>query len=237
MLLQQIVNILQLAGEIVATLTEVELPQWKRRQQVACIGSPVDTCLDHLQKWWERVGTTVTFHVEEEASYVWENALLSQLWHFILNDKLMLVQVHGCRRSATGSTRTATETARPEQEIQQRRCPRPLWSHGRNRDMCTVLVHKTSCEVRHWIIEYNCIQYIETDQYVHFYIADMFCCGLSVQCSSGWETTYHVEIITTTSDTEDQGAIHSISKVRRRLIVLLSCLTLSTVRNTKCFTC
>lgn len=51
MLLQQIVNIFKVAEEIVVTLTNEELPQWKRRQQLACIGSPVDTCLDHLQKW------------------------------------------------------------------------------------------------------------------------------------------------------------------------------------------
>ncbi|XP_051260841.1 signal transducer and activator of transcription 1-alpha/beta [Dicentrarchus labrax] len=54
-LLQQIVNILKLTEEIVATLTDVELPEWKRRQQMACIGSPVDISLDHLQKWFTTV--------------------------------------------------------------------------------------------------------------------------------------------------------------------------------------
>lgn len=51
MLLQQMVNILKGAEEIVATLTDVELPEWKCRQQMACIGSPVDTRLDYLEKW------------------------------------------------------------------------------------------------------------------------------------------------------------------------------------------
>ncbi|XP_029315529.1 signal transducer and activator of transcription 1-alpha/beta-like [Cottoperca gobio] len=55
MVLQQIVNILELAQPIVATLTDMELPEWKRRQQLACIGSPVDICLDHLQKWFTTV--------------------------------------------------------------------------------------------------------------------------------------------------------------------------------------
>lgn len=50
-LLKQMYNILKLAEEIVGTLTDVELPQWKRRQQMACLGSPADVCLDHLQKW------------------------------------------------------------------------------------------------------------------------------------------------------------------------------------------
>ncbi|KAF3842771.1 hypothetical protein F7725_001620 [Dissostichus mawsoni] len=53
--LQEIVNILNLAQPIVATLTEVELPEWRLRQQLACIGSPANTCLDHLQKWFTAV--------------------------------------------------------------------------------------------------------------------------------------------------------------------------------------
>ncbi|GLD51502.1 signal transducer and activator of transcription 1-alpha/beta-like protein [Lates japonicus] len=36
MVLQQIVNILNRAEQIVAALTDVELPEWKRRQQLAC---------------------------------------------------------------------------------------------------------------------------------------------------------------------------------------------------------
>lgn len=63
MLLQQMVNILKGAEEIVATLTDVELPEWKCRQQMACIGSPVDTRLDYLEKWWEPVSRTLTFNV------------------------------------------------------------------------------------------------------------------------------------------------------------------------------
>lgn len=51
MLLQQMVNILKEAKEIVVTLTNVELPEWKCRQQMFCIGSPVDTRLDYLEKW------------------------------------------------------------------------------------------------------------------------------------------------------------------------------------------
>ncbi|XP_033471089.1 signal transducer and activator of transcription 1-alpha/beta-like isoform X1 [Epinephelus lanceolatus] len=65
MVLQQIVNILKLAQEVVLTLTDVELPEWKRRQQMACIGSPVDTCLDHLQKWFTTVAE-VLLQVREQ---------------------------------------------------------------------------------------------------------------------------------------------------------------------------
>ncbi|KAG7240505.1 hypothetical protein INR49_026789 [Caranx melampygus] len=53
--LQQIVKILKQAEQMVAALTEVQLPEWKRRQQGACIGGPFDTCLDNLQKWFTAV--------------------------------------------------------------------------------------------------------------------------------------------------------------------------------------
>ncbi|CAK6973888.1 signal transducer and activator of transcription 1-alpha/beta-like [Scomber scombrus] len=55
MVLQQIRNIIHLAKETVGSLTGVELPEWRHRQQMACIGSPVDTSLDHLQKWFTTV--------------------------------------------------------------------------------------------------------------------------------------------------------------------------------------
>ncbi|XP_044073402.1 signal transducer and activator of transcription 1-alpha/beta-like isoform X2 [Siniperca chuatsi] len=65
MVVQQIRNILILAEQIVAILTDVELPEWKRRQQMACIGSPVDICLDHLQKWFTIVAE-VLLRVREQ---------------------------------------------------------------------------------------------------------------------------------------------------------------------------
>ncbi|XP_038575494.1 signal transducer and activator of transcription 1-alpha/beta-like [Micropterus salmoides] len=65
MVLQQIMNILVLAVQAVESLTDVELPEWKRRQQMACIGSPVDTCLDRLQEWFTAVAE-VLLRVGEE---------------------------------------------------------------------------------------------------------------------------------------------------------------------------
>lgn len=35
------------------TLTDEELADWKRRQQIACIGGPPNICLDRLENWWE----------------------------------------------------------------------------------------------------------------------------------------------------------------------------------------
>eukprot|EP00066_Takifugu_rubripes_P001204 XP_003962244.1 PREDICTED: signal transducer and activator of transcription 1-alpha/beta-like [Takifugu rubripes] len=55
MLLQSTMNIVKVAEEIVQTLTDVELPAWKRRQQLSCIGSPVNTSLEDLQSWFSSV--------------------------------------------------------------------------------------------------------------------------------------------------------------------------------------
>ncbi|CAN9497959.1 unnamed protein product [Ophioblennius macclurei] len=53
--LEQVVNILKQTEQLLNKLTEEELPMWKRRQQLACIGSPENTDLCHLQKWFTSV--------------------------------------------------------------------------------------------------------------------------------------------------------------------------------------
>ncbi|MEQ2303363.1 hypothetical protein AMECASPLE_016051 [Ameca splendens] len=63
--LQQLVTTLNQSDQIVTTLTSVELPKWKRRQQLACIGSPEDTSLELLQKWFTAV-TEVLLGVHEQ---------------------------------------------------------------------------------------------------------------------------------------------------------------------------
>lgn len=35
-------------------LTNEELADWKRRQQIACIGGPPNICLDRLETWWQK---------------------------------------------------------------------------------------------------------------------------------------------------------------------------------------
>lgn len=49
--LEQLLSILQQASKIEETLLEEELPEWERRNQLACIGCPADTSLELLQKW------------------------------------------------------------------------------------------------------------------------------------------------------------------------------------------
>ncbi|XP_077436074.1 signal transducer and activator of transcription 4 [Vanacampus margaritifer] len=58
-LLKQIHSMLTMAEDVVQTLTTVELHKWKRRQQLACIGSPNDTCLDCLQKSFTTVAVVL----------------------------------------------------------------------------------------------------------------------------------------------------------------------------------
>ncbi|XP_024141705.1 signal transducer and activator of transcription 1-alpha/beta [Oryzias melastigma] len=53
--LEQLLSILQQASKIEETLLEEELPEWERRNQLACIGCPADTSLELLQKWFTDV--------------------------------------------------------------------------------------------------------------------------------------------------------------------------------------
>uniref|UniRef100_A0A671T5K5 Signal transducer and activator of transcription n=1 Tax=Sinocyclocheilus anshuiensis TaxID=1608454 RepID=A0A671T5K5_9TELE len=48
----KIANALTLAEQIQLTLISEELPEWKKRQQMACIGGPPNACLDQLQSWF-----------------------------------------------------------------------------------------------------------------------------------------------------------------------------------------
>uniref|UniRef100_A0AAR2M1R1 Signal transducer and activator of transcription n=1 Tax=Pygocentrus nattereri TaxID=42514 RepID=A0AAR2M1R1_PYGNA len=50
--LNELVNLLKLADHIQFVLISVEIPEWKRRQQMACIGGPPNACLDQLQSWF-----------------------------------------------------------------------------------------------------------------------------------------------------------------------------------------
>uniref|UniRef100_W5L0Q1 Signal transducer and activator of transcription n=1 Tax=Astyanax mexicanus TaxID=7994 RepID=W5L0Q1_ASTMX len=53
--LSELSAMLDSAESLLAKLTE-DLDQWKRRQQISCIGAPEDTNLDPLEKWFTQVG-------------------------------------------------------------------------------------------------------------------------------------------------------------------------------------
>uniref|UniRef100_A0A672RUR4 Signal transducer and activator of transcription n=1 Tax=Sinocyclocheilus grahami TaxID=75366 RepID=A0A672RUR4_SINGR len=50
--IKEIANALTLAEQMQLTLISEELPEWKKRQQMACIGGPPNACLDQLQSWF-----------------------------------------------------------------------------------------------------------------------------------------------------------------------------------------
>ncbi|XP_050975102.1 signal transducer and activator of transcription 1-like [Labeo rohita] len=52
MVKKEIANALILVEQIQLTLISEELPEWKKRQQMACIGGPHNTCLEQLQSWF-----------------------------------------------------------------------------------------------------------------------------------------------------------------------------------------
>ncbi|XP_043988023.1 signal transducer and activator of transcription 1-like [Gambusia affinis] len=63
--LQRLVRVLNEAAGSVQTLTGVELPEWRRRQQRSCVGSPEHAGLDLLEKWFTAVAE-VLFGVDEQ---------------------------------------------------------------------------------------------------------------------------------------------------------------------------
>ncbi|XP_051564836.1 signal transducer and activator of transcription 1-like [Myxocyprinus asiaticus] len=50
--IKEISNVLTLAEQIQHRLISDEVPEWKQRQQMACIGGPPNACLDQLQSWF-----------------------------------------------------------------------------------------------------------------------------------------------------------------------------------------
>uniref|UniRef100_UPI00398F678D signal transducer and activator of transcription 1-like n=1 Tax=Pristiophorus japonicus TaxID=55135 RepID=UPI00398F678D len=50
-------QLLKEAEELLDTLVKEELADWKRRQQKACIGAPLDVCLDQLENWFTASAT------------------------------------------------------------------------------------------------------------------------------------------------------------------------------------
>ncbi|KAJ8012853.1 hypothetical protein DPEC_G00047190 [Dallia pectoralis] len=82
---QQISNILILAGEIQDTLIIKEMPDLRRRQQIACIGGPPNTCLDQLQTWFtavaeglQQIRQQLKKLQELEQKYTYENDPITQ---------------------------------------------------------------------------------------------------------------------------------------------------------------
>ncbi|XP_060786443.1 signal transducer and activator of transcription 1b [Neoarius graeffei] len=51
-IVMELLNALKLAELTQSTLISEKVPEWKQRQQMACIGGPPNACLDQLQNWF-----------------------------------------------------------------------------------------------------------------------------------------------------------------------------------------
>lgn len=49
----QLTDLLNIIHALLSDLISEELPEWKQRQQIACIGGPPNACVDQLQNWWD----------------------------------------------------------------------------------------------------------------------------------------------------------------------------------------
>ncbi|KAL0964007.1 hypothetical protein UPYG_G00316420 [Umbra pygmaea] len=81
----ELADILSLAEDIQHTLVEEEIPEWKHRQQIACIGGPPNASLDQLQTWFtavaeglQQVRQQLKKLQELEQKYTYENDPITQ---------------------------------------------------------------------------------------------------------------------------------------------------------------
>lgn len=47
----QLTELLTVGQGLISDIVSEELPEWKQRQQIACIGGPPNACVDQLQNW------------------------------------------------------------------------------------------------------------------------------------------------------------------------------------------
>ena len=50
-IVSELAGLLSAMEYVQKTLTDEELADWTRRQQIACIGGPPNICLDRLENW------------------------------------------------------------------------------------------------------------------------------------------------------------------------------------------
>lgn len=55
----QLGELLSVIQALVSDLVSEELPEWKQRQQIACIGGPPNACVDQLQNWFTAVAESL----------------------------------------------------------------------------------------------------------------------------------------------------------------------------------
>uniref|UniRef100_A0A4W5Q8X9 Signal transducer and activator of transcription n=1 Tax=Hucho hucho TaxID=62062 RepID=A0A4W5Q8X9_9TELE len=93
----QLAEVLNMAEAVQSDLISEELPEWKKRQQISCIGGPPNACLDQLQNWFTAVAESlqqVRQQLKElqelEQKYTYDNDPIKQQKGFLEGRALAL---------------------------------------------------------------------------------------------------------------------------------------------------
>uniref|UniRef100_A0A8C6L5X1 Signal transducer and activator of transcription n=1 Tax=Nothobranchius furzeri TaxID=105023 RepID=A0A8C6L5X1_NOTFU len=94
--LNELLNVIQ---GLITDLISEELPEWKQRQQIACIGGPPNACVDQLQNWFTAVAESlqqVRQHLKKmhelEQNFTYENDPIPQKKVFLESRALELLK-------------------------------------------------------------------------------------------------------------------------------------------------
>ncbi|KAM4537726.1 signal transducer and activator of transcription 1a isoform 5-T6 [Fundulus diaphanus] len=92
-------ELLNLTHSLIQELVSEELPEWKQRQQIACIGGPPNACVDQLQNWFtavaealQQVRQQLKKMLELEQKFTYENDPISQKKAHLENRALELLK-------------------------------------------------------------------------------------------------------------------------------------------------
>ncbi|XP_047432796.1 signal transducer and activator of transcription 1a isoform X3 [Mugil cephalus] len=86
----QLSELLNVTQTLLTDLISEELPEWKQRQQIACIGGPPNACVDQLQNWFTAVAESlqqVRQHLKKlqelEQKFTYDNDPITQKKAFL----------------------------------------------------------------------------------------------------------------------------------------------------------
>ncbi|XP_029942189.1 signal transducer and activator of transcription 1a isoform X3 [Salarias fasciatus] len=95
----QLTDLLNVTQALQSDLINEELPEWKQRQQTACIGGPPNACVDQLQNWFTTVAETlqqVRQHLKKlqelEQKFTYDSDPITQNKAFLENRALEMVK-------------------------------------------------------------------------------------------------------------------------------------------------
>ncbi|XP_030008847.1 signal transducer and activator of transcription 1a isoform X3 [Sphaeramia orbicularis] len=95
----QLVEVLNVTQALMSDLISEELPEWKQRQQIACIGGPPNACVDQLQTWFTAAAETlqqVRQHLKKlqelEQKFTYDNDPITQKKAFLESRALDLLK-------------------------------------------------------------------------------------------------------------------------------------------------